>query len=63
MQQKKLTLKRETLRDLMAQNAAGVKGGAKLPPTYKKKCATGTCDSICYCGDTYYGCGTGVACW
>jgi hypothetical protein len=40
---KKLTLKKETLRDLTARNAGEVKGGAKSIPGNTRKCVTGTC--------------------
>ncbi len=55
---KKLVLKKETLRDLTAQNAGGVKGGAR---THGKKCATGGCPTG---GQTCagYTCPTGVIC-
>jgi hypothetical protein len=42
---KKLILKKETLRDLTAQNAGEVKGGGKAANT--KKCPTVTCGSGC----------------
>ena len=63
---KKLTLNKETLRDLTAQNAGEVKGGGK---TMNKKCATrgrtcvgGTCGG--YTCNTQYSCGcpTGIGC-
>ena len=43
-QRKNLTLNRETLRDLTAQNAGDVKAGAKKPPTAKctRKCDGGS---------------------
>jgi hypothetical protein len=65
---KKLILKKETLRDLMARNAGQVKGGGK---TNGKKCVSNTCDcgtrtcaaTGCYCEtagcppfDSYKGC-------
>ncbi len=57
-QLKKLTLNRETLRDLTAQNAGEVKGGA---PKSKKNCphppgggGTLLCTITCYV--TYCGC-------
>ena len=38
----KLMLKKETLRDLTAQNATDIKAGGKVV-TLKKKCATAGC--------------------
>ena len=55
-QKKKLTLDRETLRDLTAQNGAGVKGGIKLTKANSKGkvCPTGACTGReCY----------SVGCW
>jgi hypothetical protein len=46
---KKLTLNRETLRDLMAHNAGEVKGGAKGGNTKKYTCAP-TCAYTCMFG-------------
>ena len=48
----KLTLNKETLRDLTTQNAGDVKGGKKtVPNTHGKKCLTVTCDPY---PDTYF---------
>jgi hypothetical protein len=54
---KKLTLNKETLRDLTAQNAGEVKGGAKGANTKKLTCA-------CKCTYIATGClMTGVNCY
>ena len=60
-QKNKLVLKKETLRDLTAQNARDVKGGKKLPKTMKncKPKVTMSCNG---CMDTVWECAT-VECW
>jgi len=66
-QPKKLTLNKETLRDLMAHNAGEVKGGR---PTNGKKCLKpteggATCNTQGgYTCNTQYSCGcpTGIGC-
>ncbi len=57
-QLKKLTLTKETLRDLTAQNAGEVKGGKKK--TKGLPCLVGEsvlCDTNLQCGFTFYICG------
>ena len=56
-QKNKLVLKKETLRDLTAQNAGEVKGGKELPKTMKncKPKVTMSCDG---CEGSYT-----VTCW
>ncbi len=56
-QPKKLTLNRETLRDLTAHNAGGVKGGVKSKGKGCNK--TVTCDVTCYIC-TGIACGSGM---
>ncbi len=67
---KKLVLRKETLRDLSAQNAGQVKGGAK---TNGKKCVAATqagltCGVTCptyyaICTNTCWGCYSYYGCW
>ncbi len=63
---KKLVLRKETLRDLSAQNAGQVKGGAK---TNGKKCVAAsqaglTCPTnYPICTNTCWGCYSYYGCW
>ena len=65
-QQKKLTLNKETLRDLMAHNAGDVKGGAKSKNCYtigRRLTACGpTCPQTQTCAYSCY-CTPGLACY
>ncbi len=66
-QRKKLTLNKETLRDLTADNAGWVKGGPKGGnATHNKKCVTRggpTCPSNApSCGTLCYSCNTCLPC-
>ncbi len=58
-QPKKLRLNKETLRDLMAQDAGHVKGGEKTGrcATFRAKCSMGIRATACGYGcPTYYNC-------